>query len=481
MELKPLFVKSTEVIVAFVLVFFGASVARFVVSKSVTAEDKVTLENPAKVEQFKKDEGLHYDPARKVAYVSVKFAEVLDATKPASKVKDQITYGRAVIINGWDSNRKHVRISTSDGINGFVSKDSLLYELKGDEIFDASIISGASKSRQRRFLKFLAEQDEESRDDSLTISSIDGVLKSKSTLTEFMKILRELPIKPSFDMGSRKFDFAFAVRGGALGDVLLYPGMGLWLSQIRNRYSDVAVFYNRDLASNAVSSKQTLGETDVSLKFSKPLSAKVLAVGSKLSDVSLIGGAVECAEVMCRMMIQFAPARPGGAVGVVLIGDTSAINPEFVSGKLENQEHAVLSYLDLNGDQLYDVVLFSGSELTQEGLPNFTYVAVNDQGEWRLSYIQENDWPPYDLARISPEPGNFDSPVVVRVFSDKNQGIAYTVNGDEPKCVSSSGPIRIVQEAEVLIEKSTEVKIIPCGRSLENRHVLTASYQINNK
>jgi hypothetical protein len=163
----------------------------------------------------------------------------------------------------------------------------------------------------------------------------------------------------------------------------------------------------------------------------------------------------------------------------MLFGDTKGLNPSLSLLDKEHLEPFAVAWLDLDGDKQNDLAIYSNQSTGARRDVDVTYVAYNDHGFWQLSYIREVSLSAGDSIRLDPEPGSFEDPVVVRIASQQGLGLAYSIDGRDPECPRMGATPNSISQADVLLEKTAQLRVKSCSRQGAESGVVSASYTIN--
>lgn len=477
---------AVESLLAFSLVVILSLAARFFyseeqpTSRSVeennTAQQLVRRSSPQSTADAAEE--LRYNPARTNAYVKSVFATVMASAKQDAAVIDYIPYGSLVDLGGWDAGRKFVKIKATPSASGYVSISDLTYEDPASQIVGGGNDTSVTQTWKLRFRDHLSGRRTSSVEQALEVDASGKGLVSNKSLSEFFDILRKNPSKSNFYNSQTSINYAFLARDLDGRDTLIYPRMSQFISHIKNLPPGPGVVF--DSAGNIPG--QNVFESALSqslmFRFTKEPLGLIVRPLQELSNVGLSAFEVACEELSCLLRFDALPSRGSTALSALVMGQVERSKPTMVVQERDSGD-VWFGFLDVDGDRQYDAAVYVTERFADVLVPATVYVAENHQGAWRLKYIRDEVLG-HDSPRVSIEPGVHKMPINVRLFSDGDFGITYTLDGTDPSCPSPNKKIAVLREAEIFIDRTTSIKAKACGRRLKDPSVVTFNYDINN-
>lgn len=475
---KHLFILLAEVVLAFCLVFLLSAIwSRVIVPMMDRPKSgrsaQVMLENV----NIRRHEGLVFDPAKKKAFVRVRVAGVFAKPDSASELIDELVFGREVAISDWDKTRRFVQIRTPEGISGYMQIGGLSYTHE-----DASY-SYNDDSEPERYAKgvlghFFGDSYQASLGSALEYLFSEEVNRTSAALTLFQRLLRVDKSKSSIDFRDAKFGIAVVGVGEFGGGSILFPESKVLMSQLRRLPPGVGVFLKEERSSvQGQSGVQEQLKTVFKASLSKEIPA--LYVTSESSRVfSLKDFYLKCSFSECGLSINVDPQVVPNPIQVVIFGDTKGLNPKMSFLEAGNLQPFGIAFIDLDGDKQNDVAVYSNQSSKDQRDVGFFYLAHNDSGRWLISTIQELRRPGRSSVVINPEPGSFDGPVVVQISDKNGSSIAYSVDGKDPICPSLNSKSDPIKQVDLLVDKTSLLKMSSCNGGSIVRDVVSATFSI---
>jgi hypothetical protein len=473
-----------ESLLAFVVVAVLSLAVRFVYMKEkpseVAVSDNALIQQPGRESALQAaseiTEELRYNPARTSAYVKSAYAAVTASAKSDAAVLDHIPFGSLVDLGGWDAGRKFVKIKATPSTSGYVSIRELTYEDPAPLIFGSGAESSGVQTWKRRFLGDLRRGAASSVDRALDVDASVNGLRSQKSLSEFFRALKDIPSKSHFDADQTAVSYSFLARDLDGKDGLIYPRMPLFIARLKNQDPGPGLLFESGLDHSGPGVFEIEPTQPLKLRLTKePLGLMVRPL-QELSNVGLSAFNVPCQGDKCALHFDSLPSQGSTALSAIVMGKVERIKPTMEI-KQSDSGDAWMGFLDIDGDRQYDAAIYVGQRFADVLTPGTVYVAENHFGSWRLKYIKD-DVVGRDSPQVSVEPGSHTMPINVRLYSDGDFGIAYTLDGSEPVCTSSKPLKAIVREAEFLIEQSTSIKAMACWSGQKNPPIMTFNYDV---
>jgi hypothetical protein len=476
---KNLFLRLAEVGLAFCLVFILALIwsrffAPFLESASLK---KPVLYLPKQVLK-NRQEGIVFDPARKNAFVRVKMAAILTAPAAGSVPVDEIVFGREVNITDWDKTRQFVKAITTDGVFGFIHVSNLTYTQA--DLVRSKLEGNPAETQIKEVLQhYLGEPDQAGIGVGLNYHLTDGYSRTSFSLSSFQNALRLEKSKSvvKFD----KLKFGIAVFGvGPFGDgVVIFPTSSNFISQLRRLVPGTGLFIKEESTPLDLSKQPHVDKNmNFKLSFSKDVSAvQVTRESSRIMSLRELD--LSCLKTKCQLLVKVDAAAGPRPPEIMVFGDTKGLNPRLSLLDKDDLEPFGIALLDLDGDKQNDIAIYSNQAAGSRRDVDVTYVAYNANGFWQLSYIREVSLSAGDSIRLDPEPGSFEDPVVVKITSQRGLGIAYSIDGREPECPVMDAVPHSINQADVLLENTAQLKVKSCSRQEGESELVSANYTIN--
>ncbi len=476
---KYLILRITEVGLAFCLVFVLSLIwSRLFVPFLDSAGAKKPASNSLPQVSKNRQEGIVFDPARKNALVRVKNAAILTAPTPGSTPVDEIVFGREVNITDWDKTRQFVKVTTTDGVPGFIHVSNLTYTPA--DLVRSKLEGIPAETQIKEVLQhYLGEPYQTGIGAGLHYDLTDGHGRTSSSLSSFQNALRLEKSKSVVKFDKAKFGVAVLGAGPFGEGVIVFPTTANFISQLRRLVPGTGMFIKEESATLGLPKQPQVDKVmSFKLSFSKDVPA-VHATRESSRIMSFKELDLICLKTKCQLSV-----KADGAVGprpleVMLFGDTKGLNPSLSLLDKEHLEPFAVAWLDLDGDKQNDLAIYSNQSTGARRDVDVTYVAYNDHGFWQLSYIREVSLSAGDSIRLDPEPGSFEDPVVVRIASQQGLGLAYSIDGRDPECPRMGATPNSISQADVLLEKTAQLRVKSCSRQGAESGVVSASYTIN--
>jgi hypothetical protein len=291
-------------------------------------------------------------------------------------------------------------------------------------------------------------------------------------------LLRVDKSKSSIDFRDAKFGIAVVGVGEFGGGSILFPESKVLMSQLRRLPPGVGVFLKEERSSvQGQSGVQEQLKTVFKASLSKEIPA--LYVTSESSRVfSLKDFYLKCSFSECGLSINVDPQVVPNPIQVVIFGDTKGLNPKMSFLEAGNLQPFGIAFIDLDGDKQNDVAVYSNQSSKDQRDVGFFYLAHNDSGRWLISTIQELRRPGRSSVVINPEPGSFDGPVVVQISDKNGSSIAYSVDGKDPICPSLNSKSDPIKQVDLLVDKTSLLKMSSCNGGSIVRDVVSATFSI---
>jgi hypothetical protein len=476
---KNLILRITEVGLAFCLVFILALIwSRFFAPFLESASLNKPVHHLSKQVAKNRQEGIVFDPARKNAFVRVKMAAVFTAPVAGSVPVDEIVFGREVNITDWDKTRQFVKVTTADGVPGFIHVSNLTYT-KADIVRSKSEGNPAETQIKEVLQHYLGESDQVGIGEGLNFNLTDGYSRTSFSLSIFQNALRLEKSKSVVKFDKLKFGIA-AFGVGPFGDgVVIFPTSSNFISQLRRLVPGTGMLIKEESAPLGQPKQPHVDKNmNFKLSFSKDVPAvQVTRESSRI--ISLRELDLICLKTKCQLSV-----KADGAVGprppeIMVFGDTKGLNPSLSLLDKDHLEPFGITLLDLDGDKQNDLAIYSNQSAGSQRDVDVTYVAYNNNGFWQISYIREVSLSAGDSIRLTPEPGSYDEPLVVSITSQRGFGIAYSIDGRDPECPVMDAALSSINQADVLLENTTQLKVKSCSRQEGESELVSANYTIN--
>ncbi len=473
---KNLILRLTEVGLAFCLVFILALIwSRFFAPFLESPSPKKPVLHLSKQVSTNRQEGIVFDSARKNAFVRVKMAAILTAPAAGSVPVDEIVFGREVNITDWDKTRQFVKAITTDGVLGFIHVSNLTY-IQAD-LVRSKLEGNPAETQIKEVLRhYLGEPDQAGIGVGLNYNLTDGYSRTSFSLSSFQNALRLEKSKSVVKFDKAKFGVAVIGVGGFGDGVIVFPTSNNFISQLRRLVPGSGLFIKEE-STPLGQPKQPHVDKDMTFKlsFSKDMQA-VHATRESSRIMSLRELDLNCLKTKCQLLVKVDAAAGPRPPEVMVFGDTKGLNPSL---SLLDKGHLEIALLDLDGDKQNDLAIYSNQSEGPRRDVDVTYVAYNDSGLWQLSYIREVSLSSGDSIRLDPEPGSFEDPVVVRITSQRGLGLAYSIDGRDPECPMMGATPNSISQADVLLEKTAQLKVKSCSPQGTESEMVSANYTIN--
>ena len=333
---------------------------------------------------------LPYDPNLKMAYVAKNLAMITD--KPGGKVKDHALFGRSVYVLGWDESRNFVKVRTRYALIGYISADAVTAT---KPVIDAPSADNPPSARNRFLPYYFGDDRRFSFYDGLKIDGGESVHSSK-ILSDFLKLLRDIPIKPSLDLTQSDVRYMIGARLPDRRVHLVFPSAAGAVRLIRKSKHDLGVFfYPGDMQDGSVTTK---------LLFTKVAKMDSLIPGGAIESAPLTSLTFRCEREKCDLLLpnlnKIKVSKPPQSPSKEAIADSQkmrlvffnlpkAANPRLVRKDFQSQPDMELAFADVNGDGEYDVAVYIYSNLGTEGVAREVGIAHNENGHWKLKYFYQ--------------------------------------------------------------------------------------------
>lgn len=476
---KNLILRITEVGLAFCLVFILALIwSRFFAPFLESASPEKPVLHLSKQVSKNKQEGIIFDPARKIAFVRVKMAAILTAPAAGSVPVDEIVFGREVNITDWDKTRQFVKAITTDGVLGFIHVSNLTYTQA--DLVRSKLEGNPAETQIKEVLQhYLGEPDQAGIGVGLNYNLTDGYSRTSFSLSSFQNALRLEKSKSVVKFDKAKFGVAVFGVGGFGDGVIAFPTPSNFISQLRRLVPGTGLFIKEE-STPLGQPKQPHVDKDMTFKlsFSKDVPA-VHATRESSRIMSLRELDLSCLKNKCQLLVKVDAAAGPRPPEIIVFGDTKGLNPRLSLLDKDHLEPFGIALLDLDGDKQNDLAIYSNQSAGSRRDVDVTYVAYNDNGFWQLSYIREESLSAGDSIRLTPEPGSYDEPVMVKITSQRGLGIAYSIDGRDPICPVIDAVPHPINQADVLLENTAQLKVKSCSRQEGESELVSANYTIN--
>jgi hypothetical protein len=476
---KYLILRLTEVGLAFCLVFILALIwSRLLVPLLESASPKKPALHLSRQISKNRQEGIVFDPARKDAFVRVKVASVLTAPASGSVPVDEIVFGRQVNITDWDKTRQFVKATTSDGVSGFIHVSNLSYTQP--DLVRFKLEGSSAESHIEEILQhYLGEPDQAGIGVGLNYNLTRGYSRTGVSLADFQNALRLEKSKSVVRFDKAKFGVA-VFGAGAFGEgVIVFPTSTNFISQLRRLVPGTGLFIKEN-SPPLGQSKQADVDNDVTFKLSFSKDVPVVYATRESSRILLLKELdLSCLRTKCQLSVKADAGVVPRPLEIMVFGDTKGLNPSLNVLDKDHLQPFGIALLDLDGDKQNDLAIYSNQSEGSRRDVDVTYVAYNDSGLWQLSYIREVSLSSGDSIKLEPEPGSFDDAVVVRIASQRGLGIAYSIDGRDPVCPVLDAAPNYIKQADVLLEKTAQLKVRSCSPQGTESEMVSASYTIN--
>lgn len=475
---KHFFILLAEVLLAFCLVFLLSAIwSRVIVpmmdrSKPVSSA-QVMLEDV----NTRRQEGLFFDPAKKTAFVRVKAAGVFAKPDSASDLIDELVFGREVAISDWDKTRRFVQIMTPEGISGYMQIGGLSYT------HEDSSYSNNDDNEPERYAKsvlghYFGDSYQASLGSALGYLFSEEVNRTSAALTLFQRLLRSDKSKSSINFKDATFGIAIVGVGEFGGGSILFPESKVLMSQLRRLPPRAGVFLKEELSSaHGESSAREQLQADFKVSLSNEVPA--LYVTSESSRVfSLKDFYLRCIVRACGLSIHADTQVAPTPIQVVIFGDTMGLNPKMSFIEAGNLQPFGIALIDIDGDKQNDVAVYSNQSSKDLRDIGVFYLAYNDSGRWLVSTVQELRRSGQSSIVLNPEPGSFDGPVIVQISDKNGSAIAYSVDGRDPICPSLNSKSDPIKQVDLLVDKTSQLKMSACNGGSIVRDVVSATFTI---
>jgi hypothetical protein len=334
---------------------------------------------------------LPYDPNLKMAYVAKSLAMITD--KPGGKVKDHALFGRSLYVLGWDDSRNFVKVRTRYALIGYISADAVS---ASKPVIDAPSADNPPSDRNRFLPYYFGDDRRFSFYDGLKIDGGESIQSSK-ILSDFLKLLRDMPLKPSLDLTQSDVRYMIGARLPDRRDHLVFPSAAGAVRLIRKSKHDLGVFFHPgDMQDGSVTTK---------LLFTKVAKIDSIVPGGTI-EISLLSGATfRCERQKCDLLLpnlnkstdsKLAQGQSKEAMAdsqkmrLLFFNLPKGATPRLVRKDFQSQPEVDLAFADVNGDGEYDVAVYIYSNLGAEGVAREVGIAHNENGHWKLKYYYQD-------------------------------------------------------------------------------------------
>lgn len=475
---KQLFIRLAEVLLAFCLVFVLSAIwSRLIAPMMDRSKSGRSVQVMPKQEPPRRQEGLVFDPAKKTAFVRVRVAGVFVRPDSASALIDELVFGREVDISDWDKTRRFVQVTTAEGLSGYMQTSSLTY------IHDGSSVSQYDENESERTAtvllgRYFGDSSRSGLSSSLGYLFNQEFNRTSSMLTLFQRLLLAEKSKSAVNFKDAKFGIAIVGVGEFGSGSILFPEANVLMSQIRRLSPGVGVFL-KEVRSSVTAESGAGDEQKYDFKSTLSKEVPALYITSESSRViSLKEFHLNCVMGECGLSLQGDPQVVPTPIQSVVFGDTKGLNPKISFLEDETLKPFGIALIDLDDDNQNDVAVYSNQSLNNQRDIGVLYVAYNDGGRWLLSTVQELRRQGQNSIVMNPEPGSLDGPVVVQVSSKNGSEIAYSVDGSDPSCPSLESKASPINQVDLVIEKTSKLKIISCTGGEQARDMVSATFAI---
>lgn len=421
-------------------------------------------------------EGLRYNPARRKAQVTDDVARVFQKPSEDSEILDEIPFGSSIDINGWDTGRKFIKVALPRGGDGFVSVRSLAYESSVDSMMVSDRQLKKATVYQRQLLKYFSFNNLASSRLYLTLDGPSNGFEASESLTHFVNTIQKNRSESSFDF--EKVDFALLAWDENGSGRLVYPAVSEFITRIRQ--AGVGIRMSRIEAPHSGDSTTRLSPfntNNIGVSLTQELPIAIVSPELSRQSLALKSLTLSCFNLSCQLAVVQMPDVAKFSLGAIFLKAASNPNATMKIAEYDEASPYGIFFVNFDGDVHDDLAIFTSKSPTKLSSEDITYVALNDHGLWRLVYARDHTSNGVDGIRWSPEPGQYDGTIAVKVYSEMGQPIAYSLDGSDPSCKPTTHSV-VFSEAQVLVEKSTAIKAKVCGSLSEPEAVVLANYEI---
>jgi hypothetical protein len=334
---------------------------------------------------------LPYDPNLKMAYVAKHLAMITD--KPGGKVKDHALLGRSLYVLGWDESRNFVKVRTRYALIGYISADAVTAT---KPVIDAPSADNPPSARNRFLSYYFGDDRRFSFYDGLKIDGGESFHSSK-ILSDFLKLLRDIPIKPSLDLTQSDVRYMIGARLPDRRVHLVFPSAAGAVRLIRKTKHDLGViFYPGDMQDGSVTTK---------LLFTKVAKIESIIPGGTIESSPLAMMTFRCERQKCDLLLpnlnKNSVSKPSQGQTKEAVADSQKMrlvffnlpkgaSPRLVRKDFQSQPEVELAFADVNGDGEYDAAVYIYSNLGTEGVAREVGIAHNENGHWKLKYFYQD-------------------------------------------------------------------------------------------
>lgn len=334
---------------------------------------------------------LPYDPNLKMAYVAKSLAMITD--KPGGKVKDHALFGRSLYVLGWDDSRNFVKVRTRYALIGYISADAVTAT---KPVIDTPSSDNPPSARNRFLPYYFADDRRFSFYDSLKIDGGASIQSSK-VLSDFIKLLRDMPIKPSLDLTQSDVRYIIGAQFPDRREHLVFPSAAGAVRLIRKSKHDLGVFFHPGDAQD--------GSVTTKLLFTKVARIESLIPGGTIESSPLASLTFRCEREKCDLLLpnlnKITVSKPPQSPSKEAIADSQKMrllffnlpkgaSPRLVRKDFQSQPEVELVFADVNSDGEYDVAAYINANLATEGIAREVGVSHNENGHWKLKYFYQH-------------------------------------------------------------------------------------------
>ena len=467
-----------ELSVAFALIFGVSAIWRHFSKLSVQqGGPKISSKEVLAVDGGRQQTGLFFDPARKAAFVRATKANIFADSAGAGSPVDQLFFGREVTIDAWDKTRRFVQVRTADGVSGYMHARDLSYMLESTS--GSVSTEGAVDTNLRDILKkYLGSPGVVNLVSPFRYSLNGGVLRTNPALSKFQRALTSIKSKSTFSFNESRFGLAVLGFSESNGGTIIFPEASDFVSQARRVAPGTGVMLDEDGVYKEASPKVFVqGNATIKLRLTRELPATYVAHDSSrvmgLRDFSL-----NCRMNFCDLSVPVDLVSGPMPIRLVLFGNTQGLRPKISFVAADILQPFGIALVDFDGDEQQDLAVYSNKTSSDSREMDSTYVAYSENGQWHLGFATEQMKSGVDSLSLDPEPGRFDSPVVVRVATRRGSALAYSLTDDVPSCRRADGRSSVISAADILLESTAQITVVPCYHNTGQAEVLSAGYTI---
>ena len=475
LSMKSLIVIFCEVCCAFIFVFCGAFFWGAYNKKSLDYAIDLDQNTSNINTPSSGNPGIRYNPVRQRAAVTDYSALVFQSASLSAPVLDEFPNGTSVIIKGWDASRKFIKINLPSGIDGFISTQALSYENNVDaKVLEHRTTESATVVRQR-LSKYFRVDEMLFQSASLFFDTAHPRLDGSPAVEQFLKEIYKNRSESSFSFDN--FDFVLLGMHKSGSGVVIYPSAQSLVSMIRRhgvgiRFPTAELSKKADLATE----NRSGGYSDIEIKLTKEVAASFFLNDTASRPFTIKALKLSCESLDCQVVVDHLPDAASDTIGMILFDGSNTRDASFKMTRADSVSEFSTYFINFDGDNHDDLAISTNKKFMGSPLGSVSSVAINERGLWRLNYVKDYTNRVEEGIRWSPEPGRYDEVISVRLYTNKSQGMAYTVDGSEPECLNVDVPV--IREVEILVDKPTAIKAKSCAPSALGSNVVTANYEV---